>query len=220
MLPKSLPRSTLAPVTLVLESHLVDPSHFVERNPSSATIDFGREAGIDSSDFPTCGRAQLERPVLSSRLTATCRAAEIGTGWAYIASVANRSEPDTRVALTLFNGGKHGNQTYVFVRGQGIVSSLAVVRIWELRSGPRAVVSFPVLPAGLVLVRFAVRLPRNGSTSFGLAKCPKTGKLQATLGSYRFDNGDRYGGQSIIRTCTARLHGRTAGPAPSPDSSL
>lgn len=211
--PRVLPARTSMPVGLRLEAVIKTVGGSLPPSAREITMDFDREASLDTQGLPTCSKSQIEKlgTVGAGR---DCRQAIVGSGRAEAAI----GTADTEVLdLTLFNAGRRAGVTTVLVHAAttnalGPANFVIPMKVRRRGSGPygwEATAAVPSIPGteDSVLLGFELNVRRLFSyrgrrQSYLSARCAE-GRLQMSLG-ISFSDGTRLLG-TAVRPCRPPL---------------
>ena len=212
--PKALPKNAFAPITLNLSAALStkDGSH-----PPAVKFfeaEFDKNGTIDAVGLPACKQGQLEARTTKAAEQA-CKSSIVGKGSAEAEVQFAESAPfKAKGPLVVFNGGKKGNTTTLFVHvyanvpaPTAFITPVKVTKISNGKFGNKVVGTIPVIAGGAgSTIKFNVTnhkifTYKGKKKSYLVAKCP-TGRFFAQ-GAVKFSDGTRLKG-SVIRPCTPK----------------
>ena len=166
-------------------------------------LEADRNAGINVKRVPTCRSGQLQSRD-SSGAKAACRKAIIGTGTARAEIQFPEQAPiPVKSPLYLFNGGKRGGKTTLFLHAYitvptpaAIVTTIKIKRFKKGRYGLKSVATIPKIAGGSGSVTwFHLNITKRGVLT---ARCTD-GKLQAH-GTAKFSDGTK-ASATVVRAC-------------------
>jgi hypothetical protein len=212
--PKALPKKKLAPITLELSAEIStkDGAH-----PPALQVfeaEFDKNGTINSKGMPACKRGKIEaRDTKSAK--AACKSAIVGEGFAEAEVEFAESKPfKARGPLIVFNGGKKGGKTQIYVHvyanvpaPTAFITPVTVTKIHAGKYGNKVVGKIPVIAGGSgSTIKFEIKnhkifTYKGKKQSYLLAKCA-TGQFFAR-GSGKFTNGDKLKG-ALVRPCTPK----------------
>lgn len=212
--PKALPKNRMAPITLTLSAALKtkDGSH-----PPAIKFfeaEFDKNGTLDPVGLPVCKQGQLEARTTEAAKKA-CKGSIVGEGSAEAEVQFAESAPfNARGPLIVFNGGKRGNSTMLYVHvyanvpaPTAFITPVKVTKINKGKYGNKVVANIPVIAGGAgSTIKFNVTnrkifTYKGKKKSYFIAKCA-TGKFFAQ-GAVKFNDGTRLQGQ-VIRPCTPK----------------
>jgi hypothetical protein len=199
--PSLLPRERPAPIALELGVG-VDGAHDLP-SLSRTTIEFDRQAAIDTEGLPTCSYEYLRNSSRSSARQA-CRGAIVGSGKVRIDIPGDIAYG---TVLTAFNGGTRLGVTTLFVQGEivapfpeVVVATVRIRSIDQGRYGLEAVTTIPPIYDGEAPLRsFYVTVDRGVSV-----RCRRE-DLRAKLVGYSLENGETFSpSERLVTPVTCR----------------
>jgi hypothetical protein len=212
--PKALPKKKFAPITLNLSAQLStkDGSH-----PPAVKFfeaEFDKNGTLDPVGLPVCKQGRLEARTTKAAEKA-CKDSIVGKGSAEAEVQFAESSPfKAKGPLVVFNGGKKGKTTTLFVHvyanvpaPTAFITPVKVTKINKGKYGNRVVGNIPVIAGGAgSTIKFNVTNRRifthkGKKKSYFLAKCP-SGRFFAQ-GAVKFSDGTRLQG-TVIRPCTPK----------------
>jgi hypothetical protein len=212
--PKALPKNKMAPITLSLSAALKtkDGSH-----PPAVKFfeaEFDKNGTLDPVGLPACKQGQLEARTTKAAEQA-CKASIVGKGSAEAEVEFAESAPfKAKGPLVVFNGGKKGGTTTLFVHvyanvpaPTAFITPVKVTKINKGKYGNKVVGTIPVIAGGAgSTIKFNVTnrkifTYKGKKKSYFIAKCP-TGRFFAQ-GAVKFTDGTRLQG-TVIRPCTPK----------------
>lgn len=180
--PAQLPRRELVPVSLrgglrVATRDGTQPSALRE-----AVVDVDKDVAMDVRGLPVCGYRKIAaRDVRTARQG--CRRAIVGSGEAEASLLLPGAERmSTRSRLTVFNGGRRGRSTMLFVHGYAQLPQpkavVARIKVERIAGGLHSVIRVPAIADGYgSLTEVSLNLKRSffyrgQRRSFLSARCP------------------------------------------------
>lgn len=147
-----------------------------------AVVDVDKDVEMDVRGLPVCGyRTIAARDVAAARQG--CRRAIVGSGEAEASLLLPGAERmSTRSRLTVFNGGRRGRTTMLFVHGYAQLprpqALVARIEVEKIAGGLHSVIDVPAIAGGYgSLTEISLKLRRSFSyrgerKSFLSARCP------------------------------------------------
>ncbi len=201
--PKKLSKTKPTPIKFNISGKIrtLDGSH--PPALKEFVLEADKNAGIDVKGVPTCRSGQLQSRD-SAGAKAACRKAIIGTGTAKAEIQFPEQAPiPVNSPLYLFNGGKRGGKTTLFLHAYitvptpaAIVTTIKIKRFKNGRYGLKSVATIPKIAGGSGSVTsFNLNITKRGVLT---AKCTDR-KLQAH-GMAKFSDGTK-ASATVVRTC-------------------
>lgn len=209
--PRALPRRGPAPIGLAVGARIATTG---DSHPSAlreAVIDVDKDIEMDVRGLPICGYRQIAtRAVAAAR--ERCRRAIVGSGEAEASLLLPGTERmSTRSRLTVFNGGRRGRSTMLFVHGYAQLprpkAVVARIEVERIARGLHSVIDVPAIADGYgSLTEISLKLRRSffhrgQRKSFLSARCPD-GKFIVKAPKTLFRNEARVPGvaaQTVLR---------------------
>jgi hypothetical protein len=202
--PNKLPKKKFAPIKLEASGKIVTKDGSHPPALKSVVLETDKNGAVNVKGIPVCKSGQLQSRDTKGAEKA-CKTAIIGKGTTNVQIQFPEQKPiPVSSKLLVFNGGKSGGTTTLFIHAYitvptpaAIVTTVKIKKISNGRYGLKSVATIPKIAGG------------SGSvTSFGLtvgkksvltARCPD-GKLQAKAAASFADGTTAKA--TIIRTCT------------------
>lgn len=212
--PKALPKKKLAPITLTLSAQMETKDKTHPPAARNFEAEFDKNGTIDPVGLPTCRQGQLEARTTADAKKA-CKGAIIGEGKATAEVQFAESAPFMASGpLIVFNGGKKGGATMIYVHvyanvpaPTAFITPVKVTKIKKGKYGTKIVGTIPVIAGGAgSTISFSIKnvkkfTYKGKKKSYFLAKCP-SGRFFAK-GAVKFEDGTRLQG-SVVRPCTPK----------------
>ena len=212
--PKTLPKKTLAPITLTASGKIATKNGEHPPALKEAIVETDKNGAVNVKGLPVCKAGQLQ-----SRDTAAARKAcpksVIGTGKTTVeVKLAEQKPILVDSALTVFNGGQQGGTTTFYIHAfftapvsGAIVTTVKIKKIHNGRYGLKSIATIPKIVGGSGSVKsFDLKIGKTYTykgkkVSVLSARC-SDGKLQAFATSI-FSDGTK-ASAGIVRTCTSK----------------
>jgi hypothetical protein len=212
--PQTLPKKQFAPIALSASGKIrtLDGTH--PPALKEFVLDTDKNGTINVTGYPVCRSGQLQSRDTKGAEGA-CKQAIIGKGTTKVQIQFPEQAPiPVSSKLLVFNGGKSGGTTTLFIHAYitvptpaAIVTTVKIKKINNGRYGIRSVASVPKIAGGSGSVTdFSLTVNKKFNykgkkVSVLTAKCPD-GKLQA-FGTAVFSDGTK-ASAGIVRTCTGK----------------
>jgi hypothetical protein len=212
--PKALSKKKLSPITLELSAAIAtkDGSH-----PPALQIfeaEFDKNGTINPKGLPVCKRGKIEARDTKSAENA-CKSSIVGKGFAEAEVEFAESRPfNARGPLIVFNGGKKGGKTQIYVHvyanvpaPTAFITPVTVTKIKSGKYGNKVVGKIPVIAGGAgSTIKFEIKNKKifrykGKKQSYLVAKCA-TGQFFAR-GAGKFSDGAKLKG-AIVEPCTPK----------------
>ncbi|HEV2790441.1 MAG TPA: hypothetical protein VGV69_03995 [Solirubrobacterales bacterium] len=202
--PSKLPKKKMVPITLTAKGKIATKDGSHPPALKQVLLETDKNGTVDVQGVPVCKAGALQSRDTKAAEKA-CKKAIIGAGTTNV-QIAFPEQPPIPVnsKLVVFNGGKSGGTTTLFIHAYitvptpaAIVTTVKIKKIKNGRYGLKSVATIPKIAGGNGSVTsFSLNV---GKQKVLLAKCPD-GKLQAHATSV-FADGTK-ASATIIRTCT------------------
>jgi hypothetical protein len=202
--PSKLPKKKMAPINLAASGKIATKDGTHPPALKQVLLETDKNGTVDVQGVPVCKSGQLQSRDTKGAEKA-CKPAIIGTGTTNVEIQFPEQNPiPVKSKLIVFNGGKSGGTTTLFIHAYitvptpaAIVTTVKIKKIKNGRYGLKSVATIPKIAGGSGSVTsFSLNV---GKQKVLLAKCPD-GKLQAHATSV-FADGTK-ASATIIRTCT------------------
>jgi hypothetical protein len=202
--PTKLPKKKLAPITLTAEGKIQTKDGSHPPALKQVILETDKNGAVNVAGVPVCKSGQLQSRDTKGAEKA-CKSAIIGSGTTNVEIAFPEQKPiPVNSKLLVFNGGKSGGTTTLFIHAYitvptpaAIVSTVKIKKHNNGRYGLKSITTVPRIAGGSGSVTsFSLKVNKRGVLT---AKCPD-GKLQAHATSM-FADGTK-ASATIIRTCT------------------
>lgn len=212
--PKTLPKKTLAPITLTASGKVRTKDGTHPPALKEAIVETDKNGAINVKGLPVCKAGQLQSRTTSAAEKA-CKKSIIGSGQTIVEVQFPEQRPiDVDSKLVVFNGGQRGGTTTLFIHAYfeapvtgAIVTTVKIKKVKNGRYGLKSIAKIPKIAGGSGSVKtFNLKLGKKytfkGKRMTVLSARCRDGKLQAKATAV-FADGTRVTG-GIIRTCNSR----------------
>jgi hypothetical protein len=203
--PSKLPKKKLAPIVLSASGQISTKDGSHPPALKEVVVETDKNGAIDVSGVPKCTSGKLQSRDTKSA-EKVCKSAIIGTGTTNVEIAFPEQSPiPVNSKLLVFNGGKSGGKTTLFIHAYitvptpaAIVTTVKISKIHNGRYGLKSIASIPKIAGGSGSVKsFSLSIGKQKKVLF--AKCPD-GKLQANALA-KFADSTKVSA-TIVRTCT------------------
>lgn len=202
--PSKLPKKKMVPINLAASGKIATKDGSHPPALKQVLLETDKNGTVNVQGVPVCKSGQLQSRDTKGAEKA-CKKAIIGAGTTNVQIAFPEQKPiPVSSKLLVFNGGKSGGTTTLFIHAYitvptpaAIVTTVKIKKIKNGRYGLKSVATIPKIAGGSGSVTsFSLNV---GKQKVLLAKCPD-GKLQAHATSV-FADGTK-ASATIIRTCT------------------
>ena len=202
--PSKLPKKKLVPITLTASGKIATKDGSHPPALKQVLLETDKNGAVNVQGVPVCKSGQLQSRDTKGAEKA-CKKAIIGAGTTNVQIAFPEQKPiPVSSKLLVFNGGKSGGTTTLFIHAYitvptpaAIVTTVKIKKIKNGRYGLKSVATIPKIAGGSGSVTsFSLSV---GKQKVLLAKCPD-GKLQAHATSV-FADGTK-ASATIVRPCT------------------
>lgn len=203
--PTKLPKKKMVPIVISASGKIETKDGSHPPALKEVQVETDKNGTIDVKGVPVCKSGQLQSRDTKAA-EKVCGSAIIGTGTTGVQIAFPEQKPiPVNSKLLVFNGGKSGGTTTLFIHAYitvptpaAIVTTVKIKSIKKGRYGTLSIASVPKIAGGSGSVKsFSLQVGNKKKVLF--AKCPD-GKLQAHATS-KFADGTKVSA-SIVRTCT------------------
>jgi hypothetical protein len=203
--PTKLPKKKMVPIVLTASGKIETKDGTHPPALKEVQVETDKNGTINVKGVPVCKSGQLQSRDTKAA-EKVCGSAIIGTGTTGVEIAFPEQKPiPVNSKLLVFNGGKSGGTTTLFIHAYitvptpaAIVTTVKIKSIKKGRYGTLSIASVPKIAGGSGSVKsFSLQVGNKKKVLF--AQCPD-GKLQAHATS-KFADGTKVSA-SIVRTCT------------------